>query len=317
MSGRSKTEGKGQAKTKTCSSRTGLQFPVGRIHWLLRKGHYAECFRAGAPVYLAAVLEYLTAEILNLDGNVAQDNRKNGIIPCHLQLTIHNVEELNKLLGGVTIPQGGVLPNMQAVLLPKKTSHPSDQTGCRREEYAVFLWTIMQNVGRNKISGQSDASCGKLKSQEDLSWPGWGKESSAEKNAHNACECSWTGGGQAKLMMLSCFKQEALELERCHVPRSTGVGEAGVERPVYCDLVSDMISSGIPNKLKIELVVSAGGTLEIKATMELREGAKVLSVDAAVVPDMRRTSSLPSQYRCRSLANAQYTLPGTLFALCP
>ncbi|XP_078420769.1 histone H2A-like [Cetorhinus maximus] len=126
MSGRGKTGGKEQAKTKTRSSRTGLQFPVGRIHWLLRKGHYPECVRAGAPVYLAAVLEYLTAEILELDGSVAQDNRKTGIIPCHLQLAIHNVEELSKLLGEVTIPQGGVLPNIQAVLLPKKNSHPSE-----------------------------------------------------------------------------------------------------------------------------------------------------------------------------------------------
>ena len=32
-----------------------------------------------------------------------------------------NDEELNKLLTGVTIAQGGVLPNIQAVLLPKKS----------------------------------------------------------------------------------------------------------------------------------------------------------------------------------------------------
>jgi hypothetical protein len=31
-------------------------------------------------------------------------------------------EELNKLLGGVTIASGGVLPNIHAVLLPKKTA---------------------------------------------------------------------------------------------------------------------------------------------------------------------------------------------------
>lgn len=44
-----------------------------------------------------------------------------SIIPRHLQLAIRNDEELNKLLSGVTIAQGGVLPNIQAVLLPKKT----------------------------------------------------------------------------------------------------------------------------------------------------------------------------------------------------
>ncbi|XP_012494015.1 PREDICTED: uncharacterized protein LOC105805633 [Propithecus coquereli] len=99
----------------------GLQFPVGRVHRLLRKGNYSERVGAGAPVYLAAVLEYLTAEILELAGNAARDNKKTRIIPRHLQLAIRNDEELNKLLGRVTIAQGGVLPNIQAVLLPKKT----------------------------------------------------------------------------------------------------------------------------------------------------------------------------------------------------
>uniref|UniRef100_A0A6I8NE74 Histone H2A n=1 Tax=Ornithorhynchus anatinus TaxID=9258 RepID=A0A6I8NE74_ORNAN len=103
------------------SARAGLQFPVGRVHRLLRKGNYAERVGAGAPVYLAAVLEYLTAEILELAGNAARDNKKTRIIPRHLQLAIRNDEELNKLLGKVTIAQGGVLPNIQAVLLPKKT----------------------------------------------------------------------------------------------------------------------------------------------------------------------------------------------------
>ncbi|EPY83106.1 Histone H2A.l (H2A/l)-like protein [Camelus ferus] len=126
MSGRGKQGGKARAKAKSRSSRAGLQFPVGRVHRLLRKGNYAERVGAGAPVYLAAVLEYLTAEILELAGNAARDNKKTRIIPRHiiprhLQLAIRNDEELNKLLGRVTIAQGGVLPNIQAVLLPKKT----------------------------------------------------------------------------------------------------------------------------------------------------------------------------------------------------
>ncbi|UJR32281.1 hypothetical protein I4U23_019746 [Adineta vaga] len=137
MSGRGKTAGSGKAraKAKTRSSRAGLQFPVGRIHRLLRRGNYAERVGAGAPVYLGAVLEYLSAEILELAGNAARDNKKTRIIPRHLQLAIRNDEELNKLLSGVTIAQGGVLPNIQAILLPKKTAEggavqtPRETTG--------------------------------------------------------------------------------------------------------------------------------------------------------------------------------------------
>ncbi|XP_056596634.1 histone H2A-like [Triplophysa dalaica] len=131
MSGRGKTGGKSRAKAKTRSSRAGLQFPVGRVHRLLRKGNYAQRVGAGAPVYLAAVLEYLTAEILELAGNAARDNKKSRIIPRHLQLAVRNDEELNRLLGGVTIAQGGVLPNIQAVLLPKKTDKPAKATATK------------------------------------------------------------------------------------------------------------------------------------------------------------------------------------------
>jgi len=119
MTGRGKG-GKAKAKAKTRSFRAGLQFPVGRVHRYLRKGNYADRIGSGAPVYLAAVLEYLSAEILELAGNAARDNKKSRIIPRHLQLAVRNDEELNKLLAGVTIANGGVLPNIQAVLLPKK-----------------------------------------------------------------------------------------------------------------------------------------------------------------------------------------------------
>uniref|UniRef100_A0A5S6Q623 Histone H2A n=1 Tax=Trichuris muris TaxID=70415 RepID=A0A5S6Q623_TRIMR len=119
MSGRGKG-GKVKRKSKSRSSRAGLHFPVGRMHRLLRRGNYAERIGVGAAVYLAAVIEYLTAEVLELAGNAARDYKKTRIIPRHLQLAIRNDEELKKFLQGVAIPQGGVLPNIHPSLLPKK-----------------------------------------------------------------------------------------------------------------------------------------------------------------------------------------------------
>ena len=48
-------KGKGKAakvaiSKKSRSSRAGLQFPVGRVHRLLRKGNYSE--RIGKPLFL-------------------------------------------------------------------------------------------------------------------------------------------------------------------------------------------------------------------------------------------------------------------------
>ncbi|MGB1601259.1 MAG: histone-like protein, partial [Promethearchaeia archaeon] len=97
-------------KSKTRSSRAGLQFPVGRIHRLLKAAAPQCRIAGGAAVYLAAVMEYLTAEVLELAGNAARDNKKQRIVPRHLQLAIRNDEELNKLLGDVVISQGGVVP---------------------------------------------------------------------------------------------------------------------------------------------------------------------------------------------------------------
>jgi len=138
MSGKGKG-GRGKktgGKASSRSSKAGLQFPVGRLSRYLRRGGYAKRVGGGAPVYLAAVLEYLCAEILELAGNAARDNKKTRIVPRHIQMAVRSDEELNKLLGGVTIASGGVMPNIHSVLLPKKGAEGEDADKPKKKKAA-------------------------------------------------------------------------------------------------------------------------------------------------------------------------------------
>uniref|UniRef100_A0A0E0I3C3 Histone H2A n=1 Tax=Oryza nivara TaxID=4536 RepID=A0A0E0I3C3_ORYNI len=127
----------GPKKPVSRSVKAGLQFPVGRIGCYLKKGRYTQRVGIGAPVYLAAkaspiVYLFLTNPsnpVLELAGNVAWDNKKNRIIPRHVLLAIRNDDELGKLLAGVTIAHGGVLPNINPVLLPKEDRREIRQAG--------------------------------------------------------------------------------------------------------------------------------------------------------------------------------------------
>jgi len=119
----------GKQKTETRSQRAGLAFSISRIENIMRGqkktgGDKTSKDRvgSGSAIYLTAVVEYLTAEILELAGNAARDNGLVRIKPRHIMLAIRNDEELNKLAHdmGIIIVDGGVLPNIHTVLLPKQ-----------------------------------------------------------------------------------------------------------------------------------------------------------------------------------------------------
>lgn len=95
----------------TRSVRAALTFPVGRTHRLLKQGKYGRIGNT-APVYLAAVLEYLVAEIWELAGNSTRSTHRSRVLPRFVALAIRSDAELNELFKDVTIASGGVLPGM-------------------------------------------------------------------------------------------------------------------------------------------------------------------------------------------------------------
>jgi len=102
------------------SSRAGILFSVSRTSKIfypyvqgsgIRKG-------AGAAIYLAAVLQYVAGQILELAGNEAREVGKKSIKPRYLVLAIGNSEELNYIFSR-TVIQGGIIPHIHKALLNK------------------------------------------------------------------------------------------------------------------------------------------------------------------------------------------------------
>ena len=111
--------------TGSRSAKAGLIFPVGRVSTLLRKGRFAKRVSASAGVYAAAVLEYLTAELLDIASKsvLASKKKTTRITPRALTLAVRNDKDLGALLQNVTLSKGGVLPTaVAAKKANKKTS---------------------------------------------------------------------------------------------------------------------------------------------------------------------------------------------------
>ena len=113
---------------KSAASRAGLKIPPSLLGRFLR-GEYVAGKKTGgmrvsptSGVYLAAVIEYIMAEILELAGNAARDYGKVQINNRHIYLSISGDEELDKLFMDdlkAIIPESGVIPHIHTTLLPK------------------------------------------------------------------------------------------------------------------------------------------------------------------------------------------------------
>lgn len=66
--------------------------------------------RPDAAVFMAAALEYLIAESVELAGNVSTEAKLKTIMPRHIMLATRNDAELNALLKKNTIPWSGMVP---------------------------------------------------------------------------------------------------------------------------------------------------------------------------------------------------------------
>lgn len=91
----------------------------------MRAGKFASRYRKNTGIFLAGVLEYLTAELVDLAANAAKDIGKKRITPRAINLAIRGDVDFNALLSEALVSQGGVLPRINKVLIKGKKKKKS------------------------------------------------------------------------------------------------------------------------------------------------------------------------------------------------
>lgn len=133
--------GQEERAPKRREERAKLQFSVSFAEKYIREFGASDLnMGAGAPIALAAVLEYITAEILELAGNIARDNRKVTIVTRDIYIAIRSDSELFSLMEILKIDffERGELPGIRDELLPvkgkksKKSKNVSDEKKAHR-----------------------------------------------------------------------------------------------------------------------------------------------------------------------------------------
>ena len=120
------------AKKKSTSraEKAGLLFPVSKFNRHMRDSRKSKRVAAAAPVYMAAVLEYATTEILEL-AEKELGKKKKRITPLELTRAIRKDDELAALLGGAAVFATDRVKNVSQAIkyvpkAPKATAEPEE-----------------------------------------------------------------------------------------------------------------------------------------------------------------------------------------------
>jgi histone H2A len=156
----------------------GLQFPVTRIQNLMMGLSTVSRKTDTAAVYLAAVCEYLTAEVLELSGNAARVNKRVRITPRHIMLAVRNDTELDRLYRNAVFA-GGVTPHISSAILPEKKVEAKPKAGAKKTAAKRSAAQSKKTSGGTKPKPKAKASPAKKKASVKQK----AKNNPAKKNA--------------------------------------------------------------------------------------------------------------------------------------
>ena len=104
-------------RLRSRSERAGTTISVGRVHRHMKNGRFAQRIGRTAPVYMAGVLDYLIAEVVELSGDLAHDAKKKRISCRHIRLALDADDELGRLASTI-IPEDEITSHIPYALSP-------------------------------------------------------------------------------------------------------------------------------------------------------------------------------------------------------
>ncbi|AEA07236.1 histone H2B/H2A fusion protein [Lausannevirus] len=139
------------------SAKAHLQLSVSRAERLIREhGGCGYRVSATAGVVLAAALEYIIAEIIELAGNASRDSKKVRISIKHVQLAVQNDADLFRLLGKGVFSAGGVLlvgvpaPPRARKSPAKKAASPAKKASPKKKAASPKKGSAVQKMALRK-----------------------------------------------------------------------------------------------------------------------------------------------------------------------
>ncbi|XP_072705712.1 LOW QUALITY PROTEIN: uncharacterized protein [Ciconia boyciana] len=158
------SEAKAKKSRSSRSSRAGLLFPVSRVDRQLRRGHFAERFGARAPVYLAAVLQWVTHKTMDVAGKISKKSKQQRISPSHLQMAVQKSSALRQLLrGGMPRRRGRAVPQSQRVASRSRKKATKSKKRCPTQRAAPARATAAVKRGESRSSYPTPARQGKTR----------------------------------------------------------------------------------------------------------------------------------------------------------
>ena len=141
----------------TLSKQAGITFSAAKVGRIIRNGNYMNRVSAGASVFIAGVLEYLTSETLGLAAKLVKG--KERVSPRHILLAVRNDADLGELLSNVTIARGGVqVQDVKKAEKKKKSGKKGGKKGGKKAAAASGEKKAKKSGGKKKSSKKAKST---------------------------------------------------------------------------------------------------------------------------------------------------------------